>query len=140
MNLNRTLVPALAFALCVAAPACKTKSAFDTALEQRARWNVQARDWTQNDEQVVLLSTRVNGPPSSSLAALTVKILLQDASGATIEEIWHTYDLSELPRGGPKDITIPIPAQSPVAGLAVDRVLNPTDAELTHIEELSGLR
>ena len=130
----------LALALCLAAPACKTKSALDKALEQRARWNVLALDWTQTEDHVVLLSTRLNGPTSSSLASLTVKIVLQDASGGTIKEIWHTYDLSELPRGGPKDITVPIPTDVTVEGLGLDRVLNPTEQERSRIEELAGLQ
>jgi hypothetical protein len=130
---------ALALALCIGVPGCKTKSALDAALEQRARWNVLALDWTQKADHVVLLSTRVNGPVSSSLASLTVRIVLQDASGASIEEIWHTYDLSELTRGGPKDITITIAANGPVEGLGVDRVLNPSEQERSRIAELAGL-
>jgi hypothetical protein len=134
-----TFILTLALALCLAAPACKTKSALDQALEQRARWTVLALDWTQNEDQVVLLSTRVNGPANSPLDRLTVRIVLQDASGASIEGIWHTYDLSELPLGGPEDITIRIPAGVPVDGLGLDRVLRPTADERARIEELAGL-
>ncbi len=134
-----TFVVTLALALCLAAPACKTKSALDKALEQRARWTVLALDWTQTDDHVVLLSTRLNGPSNSPLDRLTVRIELQDAAGATIEEIWHTYELSELPLGGPKDITIRIPAGGPVEILSVGRVLRPTEDERPHIRELRGL-
>lgn len=134
-----TFVVILALALCLAAPACKTKSGLDKALEQRARWNVLALDWTETEDHVVLLSTRINGPTNSPLERLTVRIVLHDASGATIEEVWHTYDLSELPRGGPKDITIRIPAGVPVEGLGVDRVLRPTQDERQRIAELAGL-
>jgi len=134
------LVPLLAAALCLAATACRTKSALDRALAERARWTVLALDWTQNKEQVVLLSTRVNGPSNSSLERLTVRIVLQGAAGSATEEIWHTFDLSELPRGGPKDITVRIEAEGPVDGLGVDRLPNPTERERAHIEELAGLR
>jgi hypothetical protein len=81
----------------------------------------------------------VNGPTSSPLASLTVRVVLQDASGASIDEIWHTYDLSELARGGPKDITITIAANGPVEDLGVDRVLNPSEQERSLIAELAGL-
>ena len=134
-----TLATFLVLALALAGTACKTKSALDRALGERARWNVLALDWTQTENHVVLLSTRVNGPINSPLVSLTVRIVLQDASGATIEQIWHTYDLSVLPLGGPKDITIPIPAEAPVEGLVVDRVLSPTEPERQRIVELSGL-
>ncbi len=129
----------LVLALCATAPACKTKSALEAVLKQRARWTVLALDWTQTEDHLVLLSTRVNGPTRSPLVSLTVRIVLQDASGATIEEIWHTYDLSGLPLGGPKDITIPITATGPVEELGVDRVLNPTEQERSRIVELAGL-
>jgi len=134
-----TFVVMLALVLCLAAPACRTKSALDQTLEQRARWTVLALDWTQNDDHIVLLSTRVNGPANSPLDRLTVRIVLQDAAGATIEGVWHTYDLSELPLGGPEDITIRIPAGVSVDGLGLDRVLRPTADERAHIEELAGL-
>ena len=134
-----TFVVTLAWVLCLAAPACRTQSALDQALEQRVRWTVLALDWAQTEDHVVLLSTRLNGPSNSPLDRLTVRIVLQDAAGATIEEIWHTYDLSKLPLGGPKDITIRVPAGVPVDGLGVDRVLRPTADERAHIEELAGL-
>jgi hypothetical protein len=143
MNRNsksRILVMAtLALALGLLAPACKTKSALDRALEERSRWSVQALDWTQTADHVVLLSTRVNGPSRGALTDLTVKIVLQDASGATIDEIWHTYDLTKLPQGGPKDITIRIPAGVLVEGLGVDRLLSPSETDRPHIVELAGL-
>ena len=129
----------LALAVCLLGSGCKTKSALDKALEERARWSVQALDWTQNSDNVVLLSTRVNGPPRGALDRLTVKIVLQDAAGATIDEIWHTYDLTELPQGGPKDITIRIPSGVTVEGLGVDRMLSPSETDRQRIDELAGL-
>jgi capsular exopolysaccharide synthesis family protein len=132
------LVCLLALAVGLGVPACKTKSGLDRALEERARWNVLALDWTQTADHVVRLSTRVNGPANSPLEKLTVRIVLQDAAGATIDQIWHTYELAELPSGGPKDITVSIPAAGPVEGLGVDRLLAPTEDELGHIVELSG--
>ncbi|NIM64043.1 MAG: hypothetical protein GTN89_16015 [Acidobacteria bacterium] len=131
------LTATLALLVCVA-PSCKGKSPYEKALEDRARWNVLALDWTQNDEHVVLLSTRVNGPPNSPLDRLTVRIELRDASGATVKSVWHTYDLSELPRGGPKDITVRIPADGSVEVLGVDRMLNPADDDRAGIVELEG--
>jgi len=135
-NSNVVLV---VLALCFVAPACKTKSALDKAIDQRARWTVLALDWTQTADHVVLLSTRLSGPPNSTLDHLTVRILLQDAAGEMIQEAWHVYDLGQLPRGGPKDFTIRIPAAVPVEGLAVDPVPRPNEDERVNIRELSGL-
>ncbi len=137
--MKRPLITLLAAALCLTAPACKTKSPLDKRLEERARWNVIALDWTQDAQNVVLLSTRVNGPGNSPLERLTVHIVLQDGAGAAIQDTWHTYDLTELPSGGPKDITVRIPADGPVEGLGVDRVLSPSEAERARIVELAGL-
>jgi hypothetical protein len=124
--------------LCGLAGACKTRSAWDRVVSERARWTVLALDWTQGQDNVVLLSTRLSGPPNSPLETLTVRIVLTDASGATLSETWNVYDLAELPRGGPKDYTIRIIADGPAEGLAVDVVPLPDDAESAHIPELSG--
>ncbi len=137
--MNRLIVPLLAALLCLGAAACKTKSPLDKALEERARWNVIALDWTQGADNTVLFSTRVNGPANSSLERLTVRVVLQDGAGSTVEDYWHTYDLTELPGGGPKDITIRIPAGASVEGLGVDRVLAPSEDERARIAELAGL-
>ena len=128
----------LAVVSCLASPACRTKSALDKVLEQRARWTVLALDWAQTEDHVVLLSTRLNGPSNSPLDRLTVRIVLQDAAGATIDKVWHTYGLSEIPLGEPEDITIRIPAGAPVEELGLDRVLRPTPDERSHIRELRG--
>ncbi len=141
--MNRTsksiFIVTLAVVLWLASPACRTKSTLDKVLEQRARWTVLALDWTQTEDHVVLLSTRLNGPSNSPLDRLTVCIVLKDAAGATIDKVWHTYGLSEIPLGGPEDITIRIPADAPVEELGLDRVLRPTPDERSHIRELRGL-
>lgn len=129
----------LAVVSCLASPACRTKSTLDKVLKQRARWTVLALDWAQTEDHVVLLSTRLNGPSNSPLDRLTVCIVLKDAAGATIDKVWHTYGLSEIPLGGPEDITIRIQAGAPVEELGLDRVLRPTPDERSHIRELRGL-
>ena len=120
-------------------PRCSGKSAFEKTLEERARWTVLALDWAQAHDNAVLLSTRLNGPTHSALETLTVRIVLQDAAGEMILEVWHVFDLSEVPRGGPKDITVHIPSEVPVDGLALDRVLRPDEDDVPHIPELIGL-
>lgn len=141
--MNRTsksiFIVTLAVVSWLASPACRTKSTLDKVLEQRARWTVLALDWAQTEDHVVLLSTRLNGPSNSPLDRLTVCIVLKDAAGATIDKVWHTYGLSEIPLGGPEDITIRIPAGAPVEELGLDRVLRPTPDERSYIRELRGL-
>jgi len=129
----------LAVLLCGLSVACKTRSAWNNVISERARWTVLALDWTQRRDNTVLLSTRLSGPPNSALDTLTVRIILRDAAGATIAETWHVYDLEPLPRGGPKDFTLRIPASGPVDGLVVDTVPRPVEADQPHIPELRGL-
>jgi hypothetical protein len=134
----RILVLAVALS-CALAGACKTRSAWDKVLSERARWTVLALDWTQGRDNVVMLSTRLSGPPNSPLKTLTVRIVLTDAGGATIEEVWHVFDLAEVPRGGPKDYTIRIPADGAAEGLALDVVARPEEGDRERIPELSGV-
>ena len=141
MSRKHTVVVAslLILFLVVTAPGCKSKSELEKALEERQRWDVLALNWTQNAEQVVMLSTRLSGPPNAAIEQLSVRVTLTDAAGAQVDQVWHVYDLSEVPRGGPKDITIRIPADQPVEGLSLDPVPYPTAEERADIEELRGL-
>ena len=124
--------------LCGLAGACKTRSAWDRVVSERARWTVLALDWTQGKDNAVVLSTRLSGPPNSPLETLTVRVVLSDATGETVKEAWHVYGLAEVPRGGPKDYTLRILAAGPVEGLAVDVVPRPEESDREHIPELSG--
>ena len=98
-------------------------------------------DHSQNTSTSVatIVATRLSGPPNSALDTLTVRIVLRDGAGTTIQEAWHVYDLSEVPRGGPKDFTIRIPSQTPADGLGVDIVSRPDENDQPHIPELNGL-
>lgn len=124
--------------VCVAG--CASGDPREEVLIQRARWNVQLLDWVQTEEGSLNLSTRISGPASSKIDRLTVLFELQDAAGAAIGRRWHTYDLSEMPRGGPADKTLRLDG----AGLAVEAIRldplpQPEPAEERHIEELRGL-
>ena len=119
------------------ASACGPSNPRARVLEERARWNVQLLDWVQTEEGAVNLSTRVSGPPNSSLEHLTVGFLLMDAAENTLAREWHTFDLSEVPRGGPKDIMVSVSAAGhAVEGVGVTLVLEPTPDDETHIREL----
>ena len=125
--------------LVLAGSGCKTKSALDSAVEERLRWKVIALDWTQTPQQEVLLSTRLSGPPRTELKQLTIKIVLQDAAGATIQDAWHTFDLTGIQRGGPKDFNVRVQASEPIENLGVDPVDAPTAEDVALIPELRGL-
>ena len=129
----------VALLLCGFAGACKTKSAWDKVQSERARWTVLALDWTQGQDHTVMLSTRLSGPPNSALDTLTVRVELQDSAGESIKEFWHVYDLSEMPRGGPKDFTLRIPSDGPADGLIVDVVPHPQASDQAHIRELGAV-
>jgi hypothetical protein len=68
---------------------------------------------------------------------LTVRVQLFDEAEAVIDTVWHTFDLSDVQRGGPADRIIRI-RQLPqeVAGAGLDPVLQPTADEEAHIPEL----
>lgn len=125
--------------LCSGLNACRPRSDWDEVLAARARWTVLALDWAQTQDNTVLLSTRLSGPPNSALDTLTVRVVLRDAAGETIQEAWHVYDLTQVPRGGPKDFTLRIPSETIAQGLAVDIVARPAASDQPHIPELAGL-
>jgi len=113
---------------------------YQDVLEQRARWTVQLLSWAGDQQGGYRLSTRISGPTSSSIDRLTVAIDLLDDQGARIERVWHTFDLSDIPRGGPKDVSLRVPAaEMPASGIAIDPVSNPTDEERRQIAELRDL-
>ena len=60
--------------------------------------------------------TRISGPPNAKIEQLTIAVDLIDTGGNAVRRVWHTYDLTELPSGGPKDITVRVPADGPVEG------------------------
>jgi hypothetical protein len=106
-------------------------------LEERARWDVRLLNWAQDAEGSINISTRVSGPPNSELEKLTVRVKLLDADDSTVDSIWHTYDLEQVPRGGPSDLFIRIPrASQSITGLALDMVLMPSPEEQARIVEL----
>jgi len=119
------------------ASACGPSDPRARVLEERARWNVQLLDWVQTEEGAVNLSTRVSGPPNSSLEQLTVSFLMMDAAENTLAREWHTFDLSQIPRGGPKDVIVSVSAAGhAVEGVGVSLVLEPTADDEPHIREL----
>jgi hypothetical protein len=106
-------------------------------LEERARWDVRILSWAEQPEGGLNVATRVSGPPSSSLRELTVRLDFLDASETKIGERWHTFDLSQVPRGGPADVMVFIPDPGvSVENLSLRLVLRPTPEEERHIKEL----
>jgi len=106
-------------------------------LDQRARWNVQLLSWSQSPDGTVTLGARLSGPPNSDLEQLTVRVQLYDADENVIGSEWHSFDLSDVERGGPVDLNVRI-REFPheVAGAGFDLVLQPTAEEESHIPEL----
>ena len=83
------------------------------------------------------IRARVSGPPNSDLRFLTVRVDLLDPGDNVIGEYWHTYDLEQVPRGGPADLYIRIPQASPLTvGLALDMMLEPDPEEQARLVEL----
>jgi hypothetical protein len=124
--------------LLVGFAACGPTDPHEKILEERALWQVNLLDWVVLDDGTLSLGTRVSGPPSSSLRQLTVRLVLQDASGNAIGHEWHTLDISGIQRGGPEDITLRVPTSlTGVEGIGIDPVLAPTPEEISHISELA---
>ena len=66
-----------------------------------------------------------------------MRFVLQDAKQKEIGDHWYTYDLSQVPRGGPKDVNVYIPAGDlAVEGLGLDRMDPPTEEQEARIPEL----
>ena len=107
-------------------------------LEQRLHWDVTVLNWAQDDEGAINISTRVSGPPASDLRQLTVRIDFLDAGDNKIAEHWHTYDLKQVPRGGPADLYIRVPqASRAIVGLSLNMLYEPDPAEQERMAELN---
>ena len=137
-NLARAVVfvalPAVAAAL---AAGCVPTDPRERVLQERARWNVTVLNWSQGKDGTVTIGTRLSGPPNSRLDELTVRVQLFDPASSVIESVWHTFDLSDVQRGGPADKIIRVrefPRE--VFGAGVDPVLAPTADEESRISEL----
>jgi hypothetical protein len=116
---------------------CQTGDPKAKIQEQRARWTVQPLNWVQTEDGSVNLSLRITGPPSTPLEQLTVRVDLLDAGGKAVDVAWRTFDLAEIPRGGPKDVAVRIPnVEQPVEELGVSLMLEATPEEERRIPEL----
>ena len=106
-------------------------------LQDRARWDVTVQSWSQGQDGTVMIGTRLSGPPNSKLSELTVRVQLVDSDSQIIETVWHTFDLSDVQRGGPADKVIRVREfPQEVSGAGVDPVYTPTAEEQAHIREL----
>ncbi|MCP3978805.1 MAG: hypothetical protein GY716_05675 [bacterium] len=140
MNKNRGLCRAavlIAAALCFFA--CSEKDPAQDVLDQRARWNVQLLSFAQ-DGATLSLDTRLSGPPNSTIESFTVRAVLLDADDAEIATVWHSFDLTRVERGGPKDVLARVQGtEAEVFSVRLDPVFVPTDEEKGHLVELQGL-
>ncbi len=116
---------------------CAPSDPRERILEERTRWKVALLGWAQAEDGTITLSARVLGPVSSELDKLTVRLVLQDATGNDLGSEWWTLDLSEFERGGPEDLMLRLaPRGVSVDAIGIDPVPVPTDGELQYIEEL----
>jgi len=129
---------AIAAVLFVAAlGGCGPSDPTERVLDERTRWNVNLLSWAMSSDGSINLSTRVSGLADAELKQLTVRILLQDAAGNTVERAWQTLDLSGIERGGPEDILLRLaPRGQAIEGIGIDPVHAPGPDELPHIPEL----
>ena len=124
-------------ALSIAAAACRPPDPRAEVRKQRSRWTVDLLSWVAAEDDQISLTLRLSGPPNSTLKELTFRVSLLDAVDDTLAEIWRTADLSEVARGGPKDMFFTVdPGGHRVEGLAVSLVLNPTPEQELQIKEL----
>ncbi len=137
MRLSSAIVAVTLLLGAFVAPACRPSDPQLKILHERARWEVRILSWAQGSGGVINVGTQVSGPPNSSLKQLTVRFDLMGDGEGRVGTRWHTYDLAQVPRGGPSDLLVRIPDPGlPVEGLAVSLVLQPTDAERERILEL----
>jgi hypothetical protein len=123
--------------LAVLAAGCGSGDPKESILQDRARWNVSVLSWSQSDDGTVTIGTRLSGPPNSKLAELTIQVQLVDSESQIIEAVWHTFDLSDVRRGGPADKIVRIREfPQEVFGAGIDLVLSPTAEEEAQISEL----
>lgn len=107
-------------------------------LEERTRWKVELLDWVAHDDGGLTMTSRVSGPVHSKLPWLTVRLDLLDASGRPIQSLWHSFDLSQVDRGGPREFTSRLAVETAeVEQLALSLVPRPTDEEAAQLRELN---
>ena len=141
MNRNRSVLT-LALAstlaiLAVVATGCGDRDPKQSILQDRARWNVAVQSWSQGEDGTVTIGARLSGPPNSKLSELTVRVKLVDSESEIIETFWHTFDLSDVQRGGPADKIVRVREfPQEVFGAGIDPVLAPTPEEQAQISEL----
>jgi len=124
--------------LLVGFAACGPTDPHEKILDERALWQVSLLDWVVLEDGTLSLGTRVSGPPRSRLRQLTVRLVLEDASGNAIGHEWQTLDISGIQRGGPADITLRVPTSlTGVEGIGIDPVLAPSPEEIPYVAELS---
>jgi hypothetical protein len=127
----------LAPMLLALAAACAPSDPQAKILDERARWNVRIVSWAQDPAGDLHVGTMVSGPTRSRIGELTVRFDLLDAAGARLARRWHTYDLSQVPRGAPVEFLVHIADPGAVVdGLTVDPVLEPDTEERLRIREL----
>jgi hypothetical protein len=123
--------------LAVVASGCGDRDPKEKILQDRARWNVAVQSWSQGEDGTVTIGARLSGPPNSKLAELTVRVKLVDSESEIIETVWHTFDLSDVQRGGPADKIVRVREfPQEVFGAGIDPVLAPTAEEQAQISEL----
>jgi len=116
---------------------CGSSDPKERILQDRARWDVTVLSWSQGDDGTVTIGTRLSGPPNSGLDELTVRLQMFDSESRVIESTWHTFDLSDVPRGGPADKIIRVREfPQEVFGAGIDSVRVPTAEEESRIREL----
>jgi len=119
---------------------CSLSDPAERVRKERARWTVLPLEWVQLDDGAIHIGTRISGPPNSRIDALTVRIDLQDAAGARVSRHWHTFDLTQVPRGGPKDVPVRLPpTEQVVESVSLQVVLDPSPEEAAQIKELQDL-
>ena len=141
MTRHNLVLPVALFALlsiiAVLAAGCGSTDPKERILQDRARWNVTVLSWSQAEDGTVTISARLSGPPNSGLDELTVRLQLFDSDSQVIESVWHSFDLSDVQRGGPADKIVRVrefPRE--VFGAGIDPVLVPTAEEESRINEL----
>lgn len=134
----RTILRASLLAIfAVLAVGCGESDPKEGILQDRARWDVTVQSWSQSQDGTVMIGTRLSGPPNSKLSELTVRVQLVDSDSEIIETVWHTFDLSDVQRGGPADKVIRVREfPQEVSGAGVDPVYTPTAEEQAQIREL----
>jgi hypothetical protein len=141
MTRRDLVLPVALFALvsiiAVLAAGCGVSDPRERILQDRARWNVTVLSWSQGEDGTVTIGTRLSGPPNSALEELTVRLQLFDSDSQVIESVWHSFDLSDVQRGGPADKIVRV-GEFPheVFGAGIDQVLAPTVEEEARIKEL----